>query len=440
MNKAICLIILCVISLSISGCFPDGKYHSLIEITLTNQTTHNVNFFTRRIENEEEMSVTNHGIIPAQTSESFQRASGYTYAMYCTASIENETITYGPQEIYIDFDNDYEWTVSDSPTAEPTETPEPTITPEPTEEPTLTPEGTPLPEGDITINNNSPWDVNISISGFVEEILNSGDTGIYTRAIGNYNLLAQVNTIQYWSENIDLTETGYVWDLNTSTETYPIVNYRIFDFENNYEDHLGVAYWVVTNTTLFDLNYKKFGNYSLFGSGTTMDYIRSDNDEWTPGESQACAIWILGTKLDSGGTYCIGFDQAYAPQNRIIAYISSDSVSFLIYKANGGSSTYHDFTVNISNNKWHYFGFSYNKNSNTFYGIFDDNIYTISDIPGTWDASASHTGYIRIRTYNNVDYTMFVDEAIICPDEFIDPQIFVDHYNHGAPWGAEYIP
>jgi len=35
---------------------------------------------------------------------------------------------------------------------------------------------------------------------------------------------------------------------------------------------------------------------------------------------------------------------------------------------------------------------------------------------------------------------IYLDELIMATNQFTDPQIFVDHYNHNVPWGAEYIP
>ena len=55
------------------------------------------------------MSDTNHVVVFSGTSRSFKRSSGYTYSMYC---IDQDNIyTWEPQEVYIDFEENYEWII-----------------------------------------------------------------------------------------------------------------------------------------------------------------------------------------------------------------------------------------------------------------------------------------------------------------------------------------
>ena len=55
------IIILYIVIFSIISCFPNGDFHSLVNITLTNQSSYNVDFYTRRIGEAEEISYTEHG-------------------------------------------------------------------------------------------------------------------------------------------------------------------------------------------------------------------------------------------------------------------------------------------------------------------------------------------------------------------------------------------
>lgn len=111
MKNIIRIITLYMVLLTIIGCFPDGKFHTLIDVALTNQSSYDVDFFTRRVGEGEEMNYTEHGRVISSTSESFKRSSGYTYSMYCID--KDEIFIWGPKEVYIDFDEDYEWIIGD---------------------------------------------------------------------------------------------------------------------------------------------------------------------------------------------------------------------------------------------------------------------------------------------------------------------------------------
>ena len=142
-----------------------------------------------------------------------------TYSILCTSG----TNQWGPKNKKLIKGKPYTWIINNPPEPIGTPTPEPTSVP------------TPIPEAYITINNNSLWSVNIIINGLTEGLpLDSEKSVTYTKPIGNYNLVAQINAGEFdgrvWAENINLSEEGYIWSLEPSSEFYPVENYRIWNF------------------------------------------------------------------------------------------------------------------------------------------------------------------------------------------------------------------
>jgi hypothetical protein len=443
MKRCIEITILCSLILLIFSCFPEGDDHSLIDITLINQSSYDVNFFTRRVDNGEEMNYTNHGTVFSHTSESFGRSSGYTYSMYCR-DVDNN-ITWGPQEEYIEYDRNFEWEITDL-TPEPPETPEPT--PDPTDVPTLG------PTADIIINNNLAYDAEITISGEFKETLPAGNTGTYTEETGEHILHAYLPDIdKHGSRYIDLTETGYTWDIQTNTELYPEDNCRVWNFEDNAEDQLGIDDWTTKTNIIFTQLQQKFGAYSLKTDGQDGSLSLGPLTA-TEGESQSAGAWfyLTGTdlnyhpaglepipiiRLSNGNSYITCMLEIDWGLKDIKAYIHIGRSP--VKGVTVETTLYSNDSVILDT--WNYIAFSYNKDNDTIYFVFNDTIYSTL-LSGIWYPNST-PWYWRINLTDDSPLpiaTIFVDEAILIPNQFVDPQVFVDHYNHDALWGEEYIP
>ena len=333
----------------------------------------------------------------------------------------------------------YIWYLEDFPTEKPT----PTLTSEPTETPSPNPTETsspsPIPHGNITINNNSSWTVNIYISGSLEGTITTGNNNVYTKYIGNYDLLAQPQgTVGYWEENIELTIIGYTWNLEINTESYP-ENSRIWNFENNYEDHLGIDDWDVKHEIACSAKYYKlgkFGYHSLSALNKRQGWLEKENC-WIIGNSISYGAWINIAMFDYNDVFLHvrHTDDITKKRDNIFVFIYNNNTYFSIRK--GDVYSYENFEITLNDNNWHYLSISYDSRNNILYGTIDNNIITINNPPGTW-GTGSGSFFIFSTNWADINNVYYIDEAIVCADTFIDPQVFVDHYNHNVPWGAEY--
>lgn len=404
------LLIACIVVLTIIGCFPSGEFHSLVDITLSNQSSYNVNFFTRRIGDREEMSDTDHGIVLSGTSNSFKRSSGYTYSMYCKD--KNEIHNWGPKEVYIDFDQDYEWIIEDP------------------------------PRGNITINNNSGYNINIHISDIDKGNINSGEFTVYSEEIGNYNLKARIENGSYtgycWHNSIELTEAGYIWNLEINTELYPSENCYVWNFEEIYNDHLGKIECNIVLGEIFYSPNKKYDDFSLHTKSEEL-IIQSDFIHATIGLSQSMGSWIYISDWNDNlqGFAIFEITNKYAPLNLIQYRLKKEDLDYKavidVRKNSTPSNLKGEYIFNV--NKWNYVAFSYDADTNLLWLVCNDSI-TSYEPEGSWGEGTLCARYFSHTTNVN----SYLDETIWLPNQFIAPQVFVDHYNHNVPWGAEYIP
>jgi hypothetical protein len=155
------------------------------------------------------------------------------------------------------------------------------------------------------------------------------------------------------------------------------------------------------------------------------------------GTSQNCGIWLKPINITDSphGSVIAGVLNG---ENRILLQINYNHsrwyMSLQIVK---------DGTLNLliaddelNENEWNYVSFSYNSDTNNIYLVSNNNIY--SDIPnGIW---GDGDWIIMLSATNETNFKVYVDEAIFITDEFIPPEVFVDHYLHNAPWGADYVP
>jgi len=224
-----------------------------------------------------------------------------------------------------------------------------------------------------------------------------------------------------------------------SAELFPGSNYRIFNFENNAEDHLGVDDWLTKtpDPPIFSSTYKKFGTYSLYANATDISYLFSITSWGTIGLSENGGAWIRPVYVSgSPATNTIISLQDVSGNNRIhlaVRYVSSKWYVQLTIRKNT-TYTVIDATTELTDNAWNYIAFSYNSVTNTAYLISNNIIY--SDNPtGTWGSGNFQLSIIAV---NNTTHSHYIDELVIAPDQYITPNIWAQHYNHNVVWNTDY--
>ena len=81
----------------------------------------------------------------------------------------------------------------------------------------------------------------------------------------------------------------------TSTETLPHPAFRVFNFENNYQDQNGLDDWATKTNIAFSSAQKKFSSYSLTDDNSNNLARLISPSLFTRGESQS--IWIMDNDL-----------------------------------------------------------------------------------------------------------------------------------------------
>lgn len=218
------------------------------------------------------------------------------------------------------------------------------------------------------------------------------------------------------------------------TEPFPGKNHRVFMFENNYEDQHGINDWDTKQDVVCSTVQKKFGSYSLFATSGNNGHLQTKTDYANIGESQSMGAWVYVTNRTGTPGYW-GPIALIAAVDNLKASIYEDGsgikICGIINKNGTVTYLYSDY---VTVDTWHYIAFSYNSTLNEFYLVID-NVMLSTTPPGTW---GSGTWYIQVSTKNGTQMKVYTDEACFAPDQYIHPDIWVQHYNHGIPWETEY--
>jgi len=223
----------------------------------------------------------------------------------------------------------------------------------------------------------------------------------------------------------------------TSGEWLPNKDFRMFAFENNYEDQNGVDDWFAKNYLQFESTIKKFGSYSIkHNLSTDNSAILVASNTWlgTVGESQAWGCWCQFKTIPTGYGQAVIFVQADG--NNYFNIQNNEGTISLIIKKGGTTTTITGHE--ITNDEWHYLAFSYDSVNDVGYLVIDNSIY--SDTPtGSWGVG-TFQGQLNVgQRISSVNvYEAYFDELLQYYDKYLDPNILVQHYNHGLPWNTDY--
>jgi hypothetical protein len=226
----------------------------------------------------------------------------------------------------------------------------------------------------------------------------------------------------------------------TGTEFLPHPDFRIFAFENNYQDQYGVDDWVTKTDLAFD-STKKFGTYSLRAS-STMSGLLASPTAGTFGGSQAFGAWVYfsasGTATATGTLTMMAMSGTYDQVYINTRHTNGSAVIQIGASVVKNSVTVYNAAFGTISNGWHYIGGVYDSSSDILYVTVDGTIYNTGVLGGTW-YGGSASGYFFIRpkhnyVYAGITYSAFFDELLFYWDKYLDPEIFVQHYTHNVTW------
>ncbi|MBN2535540.1 MAG: hypothetical protein JXB88_21860 [Spirochaetales bacterium] len=299
------------------------------------------------------------------------------------------------------------------------------------------PEPESIPTGDIQVINNTADDIEFFLAGILKGIIPSGHKVTYTEKAGSYILYTKyhlLSPVKDWEKVIDLTEEGFIWDLEDYVEGYPSENCRVWNFENNAEDQHGIDDWDTKDDILYS-QHEKFGKYSLYANNEQKATLISVSISGTTGKSQGVGLWIFPSYItESFSTYFFYLSEVVL-RNFIVLGIDKNSTGtrffVMIRKEVTDTIIYSNY---IEVNKWHYVAFSYEEKSNTLYLICNKDILSVNPF-GIWGTGSMA---IQIHSENTKEAQYYIDEVIVIHDQFLDPSIFAQHYQHNVSWGKEY--
>lgn len=218
----------------------------------------------------------------------------------------------------------------------------------------------------------------------------------------------------------------------TSMEPIPTENSRVFDFEGDYEDQLGVDDWDQKgpNNTLSTDKYK-FGTKSLFATSGNEGFVVMQ-DTWTVGSSQSAGVWIYMSSAVASNDFIDVFDfHTLGYVDAMRARVFRDHVVFDITR-NGGDTLAETITINLLDNSWHYIGMSYDATNDLLYGSVDNNKVTVTP-SDSWSSTTHRFFYLSVGNPSN-DVVLYADDLLLAVDEYIKIDFFIQHYNHNIEW------
>jgi hypothetical protein len=228
----------------------------------------------------------------------------------------------------------------------------------------------------------------------------------------------------------------------TTVEQLPGPNFRVFNFEDDYEDQHGVDDWSTKSNLAFDTTVKKYGSVSLWATSGNLGALVSPAGG-TVGESQSMGAWVYinpsGTATGGGDIYIM---QCFNAGNYIMVALhqedGSDELTFnitiiknsviIIDKQATGSAVLA---------AWNYIGFAYNSTTDKAYAIVNNSITDLGVLGGTWGAGTF--SYIQLQTarayaVSGITHNIYYDELLFYWDQFLDPNILAQHYTHDVAW------
>jgi hypothetical protein len=221
----------------------------------------------------------------------------------------------------------------------------------------------------------------------------------------------------------------------TSNEFFPNNNFLVYNFDaDSYVNQYGADDWNAKANQGTSTTQKKFGARSFLASADTATLTKSTGG--TVGGSQSCGQWHYIDKL-AAGDLLSGLQFAHASNLITLNLSSSDGVARISLSVTKNSSVIYAMTkvCDVSMDVWIFIAMSYKASTDTLSVIVNGTIYTYASLGGSWGSGTLVFSCTSMNTANTVIYT---DEVCIAPDQYVNPDIWVQHYNHGVAWNTSF--
>jgi hypothetical protein len=231
----------------------------------------------------------------------------------------------------------------------------------------------------------------------------------------------------------------------SSYEVLPNPNYRVFGFNNDYEDQFGVDDWDVKLNTAFDSSVKKFGIYSLTGTegdNTSLKQVATGD----PNEPQTAGVWVYINITNGEGNAAqefnvIGFmkDSSNYVDIKVVKTASSNSYRFkMSYYAIGAEIESYTDTESHTGAAWYYLGLMeapVGTGTTNITSVFD---YRINITAVEISPYSGNLYLFACPAYNvNVAGTIYncrMDELLFYYNKSLDMNLLAAHYTHNVAW------
>ena len=217
----------------------------------------------------------------------------------------------------------------------------------------------------------------------------------------------------------------------TATEYLAHKDIIVYNFEGNYENHLGVDDWDVKTNVATSSAQAKFGSSSFTGTLGNFGGL-SRASYYTIGSDLVVACWIYVDTFDYGslGSICAvsGTTDFFA------IHFNGTSVRFGVRKDGAGAWSYYTINEDMMN-KWSYVGFSYDSTNDTLY-YFVNTTKRSQVLGNSW---GSGTASLQLIGYNwGPSIISYLDEAFYLINDYVDVDVLIQHYTHGVAWDTNY--
>jgi hypothetical protein len=231
-------------------------------------------------------------------------------------------------------------------------------------------------------------------------------------------------------------------------EFFPSTDFHNLSFETNYDDQNGISPSLTINTER-STSWAKFGSYSL--GATSENFSELKYDGWiTKGKSISYGSSIRATYASGVASFPLANFAYYANIETDIfrvdlrAYFNGEVTYIRASLAEWtGSIATQSEEVIIETTKTdflatdHYIGVIYSANENKLYLTYDDQKSSVSVVAPTfvWSATSNETSFYGL---NYSVRTLHQDDIIFSTDDDVNPDVFIQHYNHSTIWNTQF--
>ena len=213
---------------------------------------------------------------------------------------------------------------------------------------------------------------------------------------------------------------------------------EVFSLDNTYNNQFGIDTWAAHTSVSFTAATKKFGTHALTCVDPTFNGVLTTNADAEPKEPHAMSAWCYSGSAFAAMNWEMGWQFGWDGSSTtygsyVRLEIGATGILTLHWHDDYDSETDSQVITTLTAATWYHIALVWDYDADDVHVVVNGTVTTVA-IYDFNETGLRSSEQFRSAWVLDKDQGHVIDDVAVVKNHLIDPDVFVQHYNHGVAW------